>query len=465
MERPELDALLDYTQDKIVVVDEAGTFTYLNQATERLLGFAPDELLGENAFEYIHPEDRNEVQALFEQVLTSDEAFTQANIEYRHRRKDGSWVYLDSRFSNLTDSELGGYVVSSREITDRVKAEQRRAETETQLEQIADKTTDVLWMFTADWEELLFVNPAFEDVYGGSVVGLKEDAASFLDYVHPDDRPAVTAAMERISGGTSVDMEYRVNPDHEYSRWVWVQGEPIFEDGEVARIVGFSRDITNRRRRERQLAVMDNLLRHNLRNDLNTILGSADLIAEHPEEAEERTALIRETGEELLETAEKQRKIIELLTDPVRPQTIDLVDVLARAVDEVTSDYPDAEIEANLPESLPARTLYEIEVAMEELIENAAKHANEAPNVRISGAVRDDEIVIEISDNCPPIPDYEYRVLTGEQEMGTVYHSTGLGLWLVYWVIDFSEGNIAFENGDSGNTITVSLPRGETGGA
>ncbi|TKX83085.1 PAS domain S-box protein, partial [Halorubrum sp. SS5] len=105
--------------------------------------------------------------------------------EYRHRAEDGSWVWLESRMSNLTDGELDGFVVSSRDVTDRVRAEREREEATAHLREIAAVSSDVLWMFDADWSELLFANPAYEEMYGRSLDELRGDPATFLDAIHP----------------------------------------------------------------------------------------------------------------------------------------------------------------------------------------------------------------------------------------------------------------------------------------
>jgi PAS domain S-box-containing protein len=201
--------------------------------------------------------------------------------------------------------------------------------------------------------------------------------------VHPDDVPTVRDAMRCLSEGKSVDVEYRVNPGADYGVWVWVQAEPVVVDGEVVRITGFSRDVTDRRRRERQLYVMDNLLRHNLRNDLTLMLGHADAIAaEHPAVAD-RTTAIRDTREALLESAEKERRVIDLLTSDPATRT----------------------------------------------------------------------------DDAPAIPDLEADVLTGAEQMTHVQHSSGLGLWPVYWVVELSGGRIAVESTADGNRVTVALAK------
>ncbi len=335
MDAPDLTGvLLDHTQDKIVLLDRSGAFTYANDATERILGFAPEELLGENAFEYVHSNDRQMVRRAFDRTIERD-SFTETTVEYRHRTKDGSWVWLESRMSNLTDSALDGYVVSSRDVTDRVHAEEERRQTAERLEEIASVSGDVLWMFDADWSEVLFVNPAYEAVYGRPADEVEASPESFLEAIHPDDLPRVQDAMECLSAGQSVDMEYRVNPEENYNRWVWVQAEPIVADGEVVRITGFARDVTDRRRRERQLYVMDNLLRHNLRNDLNVIMGVAELIEDDAPETAERTAVIRRTGEALLESAEKGREIIDLVTKRARRERVDLPSLVEDALDTI----------------------------------------------------------------------------------------------------------------------------------
>ncbi|MFC5366832.1 hybrid sensor histidine kinase/response regulator [Salinirubrum litoreum] len=134
------------------------------------------------------------------------------------------------------------------------RAREAAARTERRLRELSENTPDVLWMFSHDWSDLLFVNSAYEDVYGRPRAGLEADPSAFVDAVHPDDREIVESAMTTLSGGDEVEVEYRVDPNHDFERTVWVYGKPIVEDGEVVRVAGFSREITERKRREEQLA-------------------------------------------------------------------------------------------------------------------------------------------------------------------------------------------------------------------
>jgi len=456
-----LGVLLDHVQDKIVLLDEQGYITDVNDAVEHTLGYDPDAIIGENAFEYAHPDDVAEVRAAFERTIASD-AFTANTATYRFRAADGTWIWLESRMSNLTDDELSGYVVSSRDISDRVAAERARDETAGRLSELAAVAGDALWMFNGDWSELLFVNPACEDIYGKSVSESQGDPAAFMDAIHPDDVPRVESAMACLSNGTSVDMEYRVNPDGGYDVWVWVQAEPIVEDGEVVRITGFSRDVTERHRRSRQLCVMDKLLRHNLRNDLTTILGQAELIEESVPETSEQVAVIRRTGEALLETAEKQRKIIDVLTNKISVERVDVSELVTESVSEVQERFPEAAIDVDAPPSVYACGLAQLRLAVIELVENGVRYSEvDRPRVRVAVEANGETVVVRITDEAPPIPANEREVLTGGREMTDLYHSTGLGLWLVYWVVELLDGEITVSETVAGNEVRLSLPAAE----
>ncbi|MFD1646474.1 PAS domain-containing sensor histidine kinase [Haloarchaeobius litoreus] len=456
---PDPSVLLDYTQTKLSVVDDAGTIRYVNAAAERVMGYEPETLVGTDAFDYVHPDDRERVLGAFADVVAGDPDAASV-IEYRYRTADGGWVWLQSRITELDDIDVDGYVVSSHDVTERIAAQRERQTTETRLQEIAAKAGDVLWMFSGDWSECLFVNPAYEEVYGPPIETLYDDPESFLDSVHPDDIAVVEAEMRRLSNGEPADMEYRVNPDTEYRRWVWVQADPIVVDGTVERIVGFSRDVTDRRRREQQLAVMDKLLRHNIRNDMNVVIGEAENVeAEGGPEVAGRMRVIRDTAAQLIMTAEKQREIIELLTGPGTPEEVDLSGAVTRVGRAMRERYPEAVIEVDVPETAPAFALGGIETAIAELAENAIVHAtDETPTLRLACRMTEESVAVEVVDDCEPIPEYEYRVITGDHEMDDLYHGSGVGLWLVYWLVELSDGDIEFETRESsGNRVRLTF--------
>lgn len=132
-----------------------------------------------------------------------------------------------------------------RNAVEKHQAEQEAAETRETLELIAEKSDDILYMFTGDWSELIFINSAYERIYGGSIEELRANPESFLRQIHPDDQEKARESMKKLSSGEPDEIEYRVTlPDGE-ERVIHGESEPIRdEDGEVSRIVGFVRDIT-----------------------------------------------------------------------------------------------------------------------------------------------------------------------------------------------------------------------------
>jgi PAS domain S-box-containing protein len=126
----------------------------------------------------------------------------------------------------------------------------RTERSEQQLLELAEHTNQVSFIFSSDWTELLFVNDAYEDIWGRSTETLTENPWDFLEGVYPDHRGRVQTEMQRLSAGESIETEYRVNADENYGRWVRVRGVPILDDtGDVVRVAGFASEITEKRER------------------------------------------------------------------------------------------------------------------------------------------------------------------------------------------------------------------------
>ncbi|MDZ5812224.1 PAS domain S-box protein [Halorubrum sp. AD140] len=382
------ETLLDLTQDAVAVLDEDGICRRANAAVADVLGFESAELVGTDAFSLAHPEDETRLREAFEAVVAG-EVTPDSPIEHRYGTADGDWVWLRTWMHAPAKTDGDGYVVTARDVTAEVESRRR-------LETIASVSSDVFWMFSADWSELLFVNDAVEGVFDVSTERLTREPTAFLDAVHPDDRPSVERAMERLSAGESALIDYRLGTTDGVTRWIRVPGEPVVEDGEVVAVAGFARDVTAEYRRKRQLSVMDNLLRHTIRNDMNVVDGTAaqiaDRVANAPafdpdvweaegtharedgacgtrgdpgaddateagtedasltpsispdelaamgEELTEHAATIRRVADDLLTTAEKQRGVIDLLRRGGSPRAVPVAPVVEEALDLVGDD-------------------------------------------------------------------------------------------------------------------------------
>lgn len=465
-DRPAPETLLDLTKEKVVVLDEDGIYRYLNAAVFDLLGFEPDELVGTDAFALVHPEDEGWLRDAFDAIVAGEREAIDP-LEFRYGTADGEWIWLRTAVHVPAETGLEGYVLTSRDVTLEIESQRR-------LETIASVTGDVLWMFSADWSELLFVNDAVETVFDVSVEEIDRRPQRFLDAVHSDDRPYVERAMDRLSDGESTLLDYRIETVTGPIKWIRVPGEPVIENDEVIAVTGLARDVTEEYRRKRQLAVMDNLLRHTIRNDMNIVDGTAERIADrveadlgkrhdHADEILEHAATIRRVADDLLTTAEKQRGVIELLRHRGSPRPIEIEPVVENAAEMAVDDLGRStpEVSVSCESDVLAFTHPELDYAIAELVANALEHAESTPAVRVTVTESDEVVEISIRDNCSPIPPEQRSAMADRWEMDDLHHPEGMGLWLVYWVADRSGGDLAFDTHDDGNVVTLTVPNAE----
>lgn len=132
-----LEELLRHSLDMLTVVDESGVIKYKSPVIESHLGYDPETLVGDTVFDYIHPDDKQTAAETFYEVADTAEGYTTRSVELRFQHADGSWVWLESRMSNQTATAIGGYVVSSRDIS----ALKRRERT---LERLHDATRNLV---------------------------------------------------------------------------------------------------------------------------------------------------------------------------------------------------------------------------------------------------------------------------------------------------------------------------------
>ena len=210
-------------------------------------------------------------------------------------------------------------------------------------------------------------------------------------------------------------------------------------------------------REELQLleAVFDRVLRHNLRNDLTVIKGYANAIAEDCETATYAADII-EHCENLERTAANARTMREVVQTREQRQQVDIDTVVADAV-EMAPDPPAAvDISVDIETAATVLAHPKLPVAITQLIENALEHAvDDDGELRVTATEAGDDVVIEVSDDGPGIPGTELTVIDGHDE-SELEHGSGVGLWLVDRIVDYSDGQLTFDNSD-GTTARITL--------
>ncbi|WP_436933531.1 histidine kinase N-terminal 7TM domain-containing protein [Halovenus marina] len=240
-------------------------------------------------------------------------------------------------------------------------------------------------------------------------------------------------------------------------------------DQEIGRIV-YLNEVTELVKREQRISVLNRVLRHNIRNELNVVTGRLELLQENAgdDERRENATIALEKTRRVTEFAEKARHVERTLQASETTIATSATDVVEHVVESARETHPGAVIEYRRSvEDDTAATASVVderlfEMALTELIENAVVHNDRTPPrviVRITPS--GDHLQIEVADNGPGIDESETEVL-GDRTETHLKHGSGLGLWLVHWTASLSGGELLFADNDPrGSAVTLSLPRVE----
>ncbi len=240
----------------VIVTDHHGTIVLVNAEAERLFGYPRSEMVG-RSIEVLVPEAaraaHRELRAGYER---SPHVRTMSGMMELHGRcKDGSEIPLEIGLSPV-ETPAGLMVVASVvDLTLRLETERALRTSERRLRHLTESMSEVFFSTRADLSEVLYVNPAYERVWGRSVESLYQDPSSFLDGVLEEDRSAVLGGIERIQRGLPPsDAQFRVVRPDGTVRWVTSHTMPYVDpESGTHNINGIVRDITEERLARAQL--------------------------------------------------------------------------------------------------------------------------------------------------------------------------------------------------------------------
>jgi PAS domain S-box-containing protein len=257
-------ALVENCYDFIVVLDREGSIRYVSPSCEMLIGFKPDELVGRNPLEYIHPDDRRKVADTWNREL--QEPGQTAHMDYRTKHKDGSWHIFEAVSTNLFDEpSVGGVVINVRDITDYRRMEDELRVSEERYRKLIENLNDVI--FNVDVNGIItYISPAIERISGYKA----EDVIGepFIDFVHPDDLPGLVESFERTINGTLEPYEFRVLDKDGGILHVETSSRPV-EKG----LIGLMTEITERKQADEALKRTEEHLRAQIRKRITYYRG------------------------------------------------------------------------------------------------------------------------------------------------------------------------------------------------
>lgn len=270
-----LAAIVENSDDAIIGKTLDGIIASWNQGAEHMYGYTADEMIGQSK-SLLFPEDlKGELKEILDQI---GQGLPVLRHETQRITKDGRRIDISHTVSPIKDQrgKIIGASSIARDITERHRAEEALAESEARFRQITENIHEVFWLRDLATNRVLYISPAYEEIWGLPRQALYDNPASFITAVHPADRERVLAAQANVKQ-VDFDVQYRIIRPDNTERWVHARSFPIRDaSGKIYRIAGVAEDITERKYAE-AMEVEQRRLAEALRDTANTLNSTIDL--------------------------------------------------------------------------------------------------------------------------------------------------------------------------------------------
>ena len=491
----DIDAFWHKALDLLCIADTGGQFRRLNPEWEATLGWPVAELEGRRFLDFVHPDDVDATVA-----AVGDLAAGKAVVKFvnRYRTRAGDYRWLEWR--SFPRGEL--VYAAARDLTDRIETERRLRESEARYRLLADNAADVIWLLDLATQRFVYVSPSVERLRGYSAEEILENQ-TMLDVLTPESARQVAEALpRRLEAFARDDPDARMGVD-EIDQWhkdgsvVATEATTTLltdAEGRADRVLGVSRDITERRRAEAEIRALNESLEarvrertaqleaavveletfsysvsHDLRAPLRAINGYATIVEEDFGEA------IGADGRRLCDNIiVNTRRMGQLIDDllafsrvgrtQLAIEPIDMAALVRSVYEEITTEEQRDSMQFVLDSLAPSAgdpTL--MRQAWANLLGNAFKFSagSENPRIEVRSREHDGETVYSVHDNGAGFDMRHAGKLfqVFERLHGTRYEGTGIGLAIVRRVVEAHGGRVWAESAaGEGATFFFSLP-------
>ncbi len=275
-------ALIEHSSDGIALLDQEGTVLYTGPSTNRILGYKNVDFTGRMAFEFVHPDDRDNTLRVFRSVANRPGQIVL--LQYRMRHNNGTWRWIEATANNLLEEpNVHAVVVNYRDITDRKTMEEALRKSEIEYRNLFDRANDAIFIFEPYGETILEANDKACQLYGFT----KEELLGMsLKAITKDVARGEQEIQDLLRHQSSRNFE-TVHFDKNGRPMEMLVNSSVVEYAGRTAIMSIIRDITELRRLEHQLRQAQKMesvgtlaggIAHDFNNILSIILGYTSLL-------------------------------------------------------------------------------------------------------------------------------------------------------------------------------------------
>lgn len=279
--------LVQDSGDLILIVDSDGDLQYISPNHKVILGYDIADTLQKNYLDYILEADQAKAKNFMEALKVKRRMYS---TPYRMRTQEGGYIWIESIATNaMNDPAIQGYVINSRNVTNRIEDEKRIQEVNRRFEAVAKATSDVIYEFDFQTGSIVLSGSNYHSLFGYQFKDNKTDIEFYKNALHPNERARI---FKFINDATQNDCESHHELEYKFLRadgkfadildrfdLIWSNGVPIKK-------IGALQDITTRKFQETILALEKKIYELNANpritfaSVIETLLEQVELILE-----------------------------------------------------------------------------------------------------------------------------------------------------------------------------------------
>ncbi len=454
-------------QEGILLEDVQGAIIFVNPNGAAMLGYTPDELIGQHWSVTIAPECIAQVKEESRQRSQGKISRYETVLFTRTGQRLPAIVSARPLFN---DGRFDGVLSLFMDITERKRAEQALRESEARYRLLIENASEAITLISPNGR-FLVMNDAAAQCLGGNdhqeYIG--QTLWDALPQETADEQMAMIRAIIQTGEGNVSELKLSLTDG---VHWFHSSTQPIKDNaGNVVSVLNLSTDITKHKQMEHylihteRLAAMGRIaaiLAHEIKNPLQTIGSHLELVLDFALPPRQREEYLRFCQQEVEHLTDITKRMLDsarpIETDPV-PTSIAQVVQRALSLARQPLRAADVQVATELPYNLPPALILPERVTqvLLNLFINATEAMPDGGHVHLTAHVEQDEILLTMTNDGPPIPSEHIEHLF-DPFFSTKPDGAGLGLFISHTIIGQQGGSIHVKNSDNGVVFTITLP-------